>query len=91
MISDDDLRTEDRSSAQIRSLLKEDPKDDYSGRLQGRSAGTQAERHLTMFQDLRPASGNLPEGWQSSFSAHEKNFKQERQAVKVTRVTKGAR
>ena len=65
----------------MRNLLKEDTTTSDSCRLLGSSAGTSAGRHLRMFQYLIPASGNLPKVRLSSFSAHEKSFKQERQKL----------
>lgn len=46
-----------------------------------RGASSWAWRWPRIFQYLSPASGNLPEGRPSSFPAHEKSFKQERQKL----------
>lgn len=79
MTSAGDLRGEDQEcSSDQEHGRKETPTGD-SRRPQGRFAGTRAGGHLKMFQDLRPASGNLPEGRLSSSPAPGKSFEQKRE------------
>lgn len=88
MTSAGDLRGEDQEcSSDQEHGRKETPTGD-SRRPQGRFAGTRAGGHLKMFQDLRPASGNLPEGRLSSSPAPGKSFEQKREATEVMRVTR---